>query len=682
MSEKHPPAPAIPYPEEVAHLKAVREKIAAALRDAEASVERHQRDYKDFMAYMAQHHGEIDPNEMMRNEQMLAEDGYTGILALKSRDDLARLWASPYFGRIDFDCADAQYAGVFYVGRTTFREGNELYILDWRAPVASMFYDFDLGPAWFDAPLAHVEGTLRRKRQFKISAGVMEYALESSTAIRDDVLQKELSHTSDDKMRSIISTIQKEQNLIIRDEKAKILIIQGVAGSGKTSIALHRIAYLLYRFKDTLSAANVVILSPNMVFADHISGVLPELGEQPVFQMGFAQLARAQLEGIQGFMPEADPLENDDKALEARTRYKATANFLRKMDAYIAHVCDTVFVPQDYAFGELLADKGWIWQRYQAYAHLPVMRRVREVADDILERFIARNIREEPLPKMRDIMNGLNAMLRLRTTRALYREMYRWLEAPRMFAMRGASLEWADVYPFLYLHAAFEGLRENNRIRHLVVDEMQDYTPVQFAVLKKLYHCKMTILGDFSQSVDPAKSHTLEELCAVYPGATLMRLEKSYRSTCEIIAFAGKIRPGTRLQAVQRHGETPRVLPCQSQDEHLALLRRLIAEFRAGEGNTLGILCKRQNAAQALHQALGDDTAMLVTPQSERFSGGVSVLSVGMSKGLEFDEVIVADADADTYLGEHDRNLLYVACTRAMHRLTLLYTGAKSPLIP
>ena len=298
--ESHKPergTSAVPFPEEIRHLEAVAGRLDAALKATEDRVGLADEQYMETKRYMVENRGEIDPHEMFQNELALKQLDRKGAFTVGVREKLARLKASPYFARIDFQYENEEDTEKYYIGPASFNDNNELLICDWRAPVAGMFYDCEVGPAGYEAPSGKIKGHLTRKRQFKIKDGKMEYALESSVNIQDDVLQRELSHTSDEKMKSIIATIQKEQNQIIRNERARTMIIQGVAGSGKTSIALHRIAFLLYRFKDHLSASDIRILSPNRVFGDYISNVLPELGEEPIYEISFEDIAEEQLEG-------------------------------------------------------------------------------------------------------------------------------------------------------------------------------------------------------------------------------------------------------------------------------------------------------------------------------------------------------------------------------------------------
>lgn len=673
-----------PYPDELDHLEMIKGKLEAALKEADANIQRQDESYMDTKRYMVEHSGDIDPHEMFQNELLLKQVDRTGAFSVKVRDKLLKLKDSPYFARIDFCDGQSFEPSKFYIGRFAFNYDMELLVIDWRAPIASMFYDYELGEAEYQAPDGRIRGELTRKRQFKIKEGMMEYAFESSANVQDDVLQRELSNTSDEKMKSIISTIQREQNLIIRNEKAHTLIIQGVAGSGKTSIALHRIAFLLYRFKNRLCGQNVTILSPNKVFGDYISDVIPELGEEPIYQLEFDDLAAIQLEGVMGFEAAEDPLAAVEEEKRVRTHFKSTLEFVQLMDHYIEQLPDRIFVPKAYTFASFTATGSWIYERFCTYGRHPIKKRLPLIADDILNRFETDNIMGKELPKINRIVKALNDMLTLKSASAVYKDFYTWLEKKKLFHLAGKrTLEWSDVYPFLYLRYAFEGLKESKITKHLVIDEMQDYAPIQLAVINKLFPCPKTILGDFGQFVDPDHCYGMEDLKVIYRDAEFVTLNKSYRSTYEIIHFARNIQQNPSLEAVERHGEEVRIIACMDREEEVAQIKNETDAFTAGEDRgSLGIICKTNAAASELYETLIETCHVnLISPESTCFRKGVSVTSVQMAKGLEFDEVMAADVDAETYKTEYDRTLLYIACTRAMHRLTLLHAGEKSPLI-
>ncbi|MDB3086709.1 helicase [Clostridioides difficile] len=671
------------FPDEIVHLIDINNKIEDAFNKAENLVGKLERDYMEAKIYMVKNRGEIDPHEMFQNEQSLKQIDNYGAFMVKVRDKIDKIKDSPYFARIDFRLKDVDDEYKYYIGRFAFDYEDELLILDWRSPIASMFYDYEIGVAGYDAPIGWVDGEITRKRQFKIKNGKLEYALESSINIQDDILQKELSHTSDEKMKSIISTIQKEQNQIIRNDKADTLIIQGVAGSGKTSIALHRIAFLLYRFKDKISANNVIILSPNKVFGDYISNVLPELGEEPLCELSFENIVEVQLERIINFESERNPLETNDAKWSERVRFKSTLDFVKLMDSYIKQMPNKIFIPEDYIFGDFIAKSDWIQSRFDAYNKYPVKRRLEKVAEDIRYRFETDNIMEEDLPRVKSILKNLNGMLKIKNTLLLYKDFFKQMNISNMFVMpEKKTLEWSDVYPFIYIHAAYEGLQEDKVIRHIVIDEMQDYTPIQYAVINLLFKCKKTILGDFGQLVNPNHTHTLDDMKQLYDDGELVMLNKSYRSTFEIINFTKKIQDISSLEPIERHGEEPALLKCNNEQDEINKIKIEIEEFKKSDNATLGIILKTDNDAKAIYDVLREEYSVhLISSESSSFTKGVSITSIKMSKGLEFDEVIVPSVNNKTYYSDYDRSLLYIACTRAMHKLKLTYVGTLTQLI-
>ncbi len=677
------------FPEEAEHLSGLQEKIDLELKEAERSVEQLEEQQRELQTFMVEHRNEGDAKEMFQAERIMADIGASGSSAVGHLERIKKVKASPFFARIDFRPAGEQDI-PYYIGIYAFRHQRKLLVIDWRSPVASMFYDFETGPAFYTtpatltAPSERVEGSLTLKRQFKIKDGEVEYAFDSSQNIQDDILQQELAHTSDEKMKSIISTIQKEQNRIIRDETSDVMIIQGVAGSGKTSIALHRVAFLLYRFRETIKAQNVTIISPNKVFGDYISGVLPELGEEPIFEASLEDLALVQIEEGVDFVGPRNPLETSDKAWEQRVRFKSSAEFVALMDDYIDRLPDLLFQAQDYVFGDFSVPADWIRERVNIYKRFPMMERLEQTADDIHSRLENEFLREEKPPHRTKIFQSLRSMLKCRTTLQAYREFYRTIGKPKMYTpVKKGILEWNDVFPYLYLQSYFTGVQVGRRIKHLVIDEMQDYSPIQYAVLNRLFPCPKTILGDFSQSIDPNCNYTLEELHSLYKGSQLMRLEKSYRSTYEIIHFAKSISGEQDFEAVERHGEKPALLRCAAEEEELQTLSELIRDFHESDYNAMALLTRTNTQAKELYEKLRERGAdvELILPDSVSFHNGATVMSVQMSKGLEFDQVVIPQASEEVYHTDFDKNLLYVACTRAMHKLTLTCAGRPSRLI-
>ncbi len=427
------------------------------------------------------------------------------------------------------------------------------------------------------------------------------------------------------------------------------------------------------------------------MFGDYISNVLPELGEERINQSSFAEIAGTQLDGIINFEADKDPLETNDAKWAERVRFKSTLAFLKLMDDYIERITASVFEPAAYTNGKYTVSAEWILRRYNAYRDDPVKQRLRKIAEDIHERFDANRISGNPVPRPPAILKNLNNMLKAKNTLSLYTDFYTEVNMTSVLSLPSKkTLEWSDVFPFLYLHTAFEGLREDTQIsvrksggiKHLVIDEMQDYTPIQYAVIKRLFQCPMTILGDFGQRINPNHLHTLADIEQVYHNAALFELTKSYRSTYEIITFAKGIRNVNKLEAIERHGTPPAIIPCDDEQDEINRIKSMLDAFLKSRYASLAIILKTNTLAESFFNIFSNDYKVhLISPKTARFINGISVTSVQMSKGLEFDEVIIPNTNKKNYNSEHDRNLLYIACTRAMHRLTLMYTEEVSPLL-
>lgn len=671
------------FPDELAFFTMLNKKIDTALAEALSKVDQVDKEYMDFKQYMADYRGEIDPHEMFQNSMILKQIDQGGAFKVDVWKKLKKTKDSPYFASIHFQEDNEELAEKLYIGRFSFMYEHELLIVDWRSPIASMFYDYEVGPAEYLAPMGRITGHLLRKRQFKIEDGILQFVLESSLNIQDNLLQRVLSHTSNEKMKSIISTIQKEQNIIIRDEQANVIIIQGVAGSGKTSIALHRISFLLYRFKDRLSAKNITILSPNKVFGDYISTVLPELGDEPIYESSFEEIASIQLHGTIKFISEKAPIELKDEAMAKRITFKSTLAFVHQLDTFLQEITTRVFVSEAYTFQQYTIPAEDIQKRFGAYRTVPFKKRLRLVADDLQHQLVKECPRGEKLPSAGMILKSLNKMLHIKNSLTLYKEFYKWVHTPDMLVLpEKHTLEWNDVYPFLYIHSAYAGLQTSTSIKHVVIDEMQDYTPIQYAVINRLFPCQKTILGDFGQRIHPNHLHTLQDLQTLFQDAKLVELIKSYRSTYEIITFANSIQQAIQLEPIERHGDIPLILSCRNERDMFHKIEEKLQRFHESEYTSLGIIVKTQALAQSLYEQLTLRYKInLVTVESTSFHKGISITSIHMSKGLEFDEVLLLDVNDENYHNEYDKNLLYIAATRAMHRLTLLYTGNPSPFI-
>ena len=665
------------FPEENMYLDIIIEKLNDYLIELDKKVKLYENEFKESKKYLYENRGDMDAMEVFSNEKSISQIVSSGEFISKQKTKIESLINTPYFARIDFRYDDEDEIEKIYIGRNAFIDkfGNML-IYDWRAPVSSMYYDFELGNASYDAPLGKVEGEITLKRQFKITKSKMDYVLESALSIGDEVLQRELSNTSDQRMKNIVATIQKEQNRIIRNEKTDTLIIQGVAGSGKTSIALHRVAYFLYKYREYLSAENVVVISPNKVFADYISNVLPELGEEPIIQLDLEDIAREQLDKQMDFEKYSEQVSElldapDENKIE-RIRFKSSLEFVSLINNYISYIDSNYFNATDYVYNDICIDKEFIKNRYEAYKKRATFSRVDKIADDIIEKIKIEKISEK-IPGKGEIRKKLLSMFKYNNTLDLYKDFFKYINKEELFNFNNNKLENCDVFPYIYLKIFVEGIEGIDTIKHVVIDEMQDYTPVQYMVIKSLYKCKKTILGDFGQCVNPYNANSLSLLSDIFENSEVVKLNKSYRSTYEIIKFSEQILKQD-IEPIERHGELPSIIKCNSLEEELKQIEDTIDNFNKFDYSTMGIICKTKSQAKQIYDKLKDKYEVnLLDIDSLEFKEGIIISTIHMSKGLEFDEIVIPMVDVNNYESDYDRNLLYIACTRAMHKLTLTY---------
>ncbi|WFB57052.1 UvrD-helicase domain-containing protein [Paenibacillus sp. BR1-192] len=667
------------------YLALVLKELQRASEELEGKVSDSYKDIIEAKKYLWVNMAQLDAAERAANRVDISLSIDTGEKQAARLQRMRKLLASPYFGRVDFRTNEPkEEEGAYYIGTHSFTnpESQEHLIYDWRSPVASLFYDYNAGPASYEAPMGRLQGEITVKRQYKIKDGHMEYMIESSMNINDDVLQKELSSNSDEKMKNIVATIQQEQNAIIRNETAHELIIQGAAGSGKTSVALHRVAFLLYRHKETLTSSNVLIISPHKVFSDYISSVLPELGEEKIMEVTMEELAAKELRGLcqfQTFSEQVDEIvhAHDEQAIE-RIRYKAGLDFVHELDAYLEYGDQQFFQPTDIQMKGVLIPASEVMDKYLGTMSLPVRQRLEKTASVLSGQARTEDGERLTSAEANKVKAAIRKMFTYQNALSLYKAFFSYRNIPDLFIMKGRrTIEYADVFPLIYLKMHLEGSASYDMVKHLLVDEMQDYTPIQYAVISKWFACKKTILGDSNQSVNVYTSTSLPDIQRVFPQADTIELVKSYRSTLEIMKLAKRIHPRSTMIPVERHGEEPLLIRCHDAAQELAFIQELTRNFPHSGMQTMGIICKTSSQARQVYESVRGltDNVSLLDFSSDRFQEGITITSAHMAKGLEFDQVIVPFAGAANYRTEMDRSLLYIACTRAMHKLLLTYSG-------
>lgn len=677
------------YQDERRNLDKTLKELKRAYKRLNKSIEGSDQQYNDLKQYMVDYKNEMDKMEIFSNQQALYNIDKIGVTKLNERAKLEKLIDSPYFGRIDFifEGDTQEDAETFYIGPFGFTsEDMEQMIYDWRAPVSNMYYEFELGKAFYMTMDNQFKGEIIRKRQYKISKSDFDYILENSLTIQDDVLQKTLSENSTEKMKTIITTIQKEQNQIVRNEHATTFVIQGVAGSGKTSIALHRIAYLLYKYRETLQSENILILSPNKVFSNYISTVLPELGEEPIREITIDQLTGRLLPTkykVTSFHTQLKKIMDEpDCEFAKRVAFKSSLQFFNQLEQYLQQLNKSILVNQSIVIADYEIDSSYISSRFEHYSKEPVMKRLELLAEDLMAVIKNKRQGEVKVPSKNEIVKRLEKRLCYKDPLDIYKAFLSSINQEDQFVFQKKTFEFADVYPYLYCRAYFEGIEKFDFIEHLVIDEMQDYSPVQFAVLQKLFSCNKTILGDFGQSLNPFAVGVANELIKIFPQVEYVELKKSYRSSYEIIEYAKKFIGQDAIEAIERHGKEPSEIFYESNEELQTELLMKIEEFNESRYKTCGIICKSEEQAQLIRTMLANQHFHVINEQTNEFQDGISISTIQFAKGLEFDQVIIPFIDKKTYHQPFDKGLLYIACTRAMHDLSLLFDKKQpSPLI-
>jgi len=676
--------------EEIRYLDKIKNRLISEIADSNQSLSAQAAEMKELKSYLWENKAELDNKEQFTINRSVQRVAGTGDHLALYRNRLQKLLLSPYFGRFDFIQNNAGTMETFYLGVTSFFDSKikKNIIYDWRAPISSIYYDSETGPVEYDSPAGIIVGKVTLKRQYRIKNGHLEFMLESSLNIHDNILQKELSNSSDDKMKNIVATIQRDQNKIIRNDSYS-LVVQGVAGSGKTSIALHRIAFLLYRHKNRITSNDVLILSPNRVFSDYISNVLPELGEERIPETSIEIIANNLLDGkykFQTFIEQVTTIiECSDKDYIRRTKYKSSIEFVKKLRKYLIYIEEHYFCPVDSIFFKHPIPSSFINERFKAYHRLPIAKRFSEIANDIAEKIKYESKKELKVSEITEIRKQVQKMFKFSTSLLLYKDFFKWLDEPDLFkVLKNNKLEFSDVFSILYLKLKFEGFKPYYNVKHLLIDEMQDYTPIQYEVLSALFPCKKTILGDTNQIINPYSSVNLDQITSIFPNTELIKLCKSYRSTFEITQFAQKILPNSDLEAYNRLGKEPDIIAVQNLEEEVEEIKKIMTTSKSEDFNSLGIICKTQDQADWFFDQLKTSSipVKLLNANSTTFSNGIIICSIHLSKGLEFDYVILPQCSSSNYKSNLDRNLLYIGCTRAMHKLTLIYSGEKSEFLP
>lgn len=669
------------------YLERVLKSLRRRIDEITESIAEGEREIESMHEYYWENYTEMDQYgyENFDNQQALLHQVNANQDDRQRRHRFRKMLDSPFFGRVDFQFEGEDEPEAFYIGIGNFAEktGGIPLVYDWRAPISGLFYDFDKGPASYTAPAGEITGEITSKWQYKIRGGKMLYEFESDIKIDDEILKAELGSSGEVQLKNIIRTIQKEQNAIIRNTKDKILVIQGAAGSGKTSIALHRIAYLLYHDRKNLKSSNILILSPNSVFADYISHILPELGEENIREMSFDLFAYRELKDtVADCEDHYDEIERLIAHPGKRNLYeeKQSAEFLNKMERFFLEMEDELMRFRDVEYkGFCKTEKEIIELFYFKFMDIPLLSRMEAVAEyfiDEIETLRNSDMPEEEQEKIKE------KFMKMYETRDLYVLYSMFLKREGYPALPKASCEkrhlrYEDVYPVLYMKYSLLRQKCDSHIKHLVVDEMQDYSRMQYLILKKMFPCRMTILGDKEQTMDEKTQDVCEFLPKIF-GRDVRRIvmNKSYRNTVEIAQYANSMAGITDMDLFERHGAPVAEQEFPSMGK---ALEKTLDFLKIGEDTyeTAAVILRTEGEALAAYTFLKDtmekagfdvdNKLSYLDRNSLNFRKGLTVTTFYLAKGLEFDQVFsVFPKEDTTALAKQAR---YIAATRALHEL-------------
>ena len=673
------------------YLSFVLEKLQARLAEISQSLLDGQKEIENMHDYYWQNYTEMDQYgyEDYDNQQALLHQVNANQEQLLLRSRFRKMLDSPFFGRVDFCYDGDDEPEIFYIGIGNFAErpGELPLIYDWRSPVSGLFYDFDRGPASYLAPGGEMTGEICSKWQYKIRDGKMIYGFESDVKIDDDILKAELGSNGEVQLKNIIRTIQKEQNAIIRNTKDRILVIQGAAGSGKTSVALHRIAYLLYHDRQNLKSSNILILSPNGVFSDYISHILPELGEENIQEMSFDLFAYRKLQDTAADCEDrCDQIEREMRDPKAAERFalKQSQAFVDQMEGFALELEDELMNFSDVSYKSFVKSESEIITLfYDKFADIPLLSRMDAVAEtfiDEIETLLNRDLPEEEriplIEKFRKMYETMDFYVLY--NRFLKKEGYQTL--PRR-PLEKRKLRYEDVYPVLYLKYRLSRQAERSNIKHLVIDEMQDYSRLQYLIIRRMFSCKMTILGDRAQTMADQQQDVLQFLPGIF-GKDLRRIEmrKSYRNTVEIASYAANLIGVTDPELFERHG-----MPVLERDvtDLEAALREAVDTLFPDEKTyeTAAVIVPDAKTAERAYLILREILAekdfdcgkrlSWLNRDSSSFKKGLTVTTFYLAKGLEFDQVF------SIFPKDEKREMMmqaqYIAATRALHELRVYH---------
>ncbi|GAA0751627.1 HelD family protein [Clostridium sartagoforme] len=639
--------------------------------------------------------------EYFDHERYIKEESYKMID--KKLGEFVKLKESPYFGKVNF--IDDGYSEELYIGRygLTPEESYDPVIVDWRAPVASLFYKGMLGKTSYKSPQGEMPVDILSRRQLIVKKAKLEGYFDSDINIQDEILQMVLSSNSGEKLKDIVNTIQKEQDEIIRADRNRVVVVNGVAGSGKTTIALHRIAYLLYNYREQLTD-KVLILGPNDIFMNYISEVLPNLGETAVLNETFLSFAYKEIglnEAVMDISFYLEEVLNGNEKIINEIKYKSSNKFIEFLNTEIEKIEESYFNIEAVKFlGEEIVSIEEIKELFNKhYKYMPIFRRSQKI-----KRILISKIKEKRDEKVREINikaqeeksklsqqeleieeNNIEFRRKIKI-RDIIREVIKvkqdiekWIDNDSIIniykkIINVETLSYLDLAAILYLMIKLDGRKFKREIKHIVIDEAQDYNMLQFIVLKELTGCRSyTIVGDSNQRLIKVEEvPAMLKLKDIFGNFfSLFELKKSYRSTYQIMEYASKILDENAIVPFVRKGEfdvLETVVPKDDKEDLIDVILNLLEDYQEEKYENIAIITKDKEELNIIAPELKKYTNILAFNNLDVvYKGGKVLIPSYYAKGLEFDAVIIIDFDENT-----DNLIKYIMCTRALHRLSIV----------
>ncbi len=684
--------------------------------------------------------------------------------------NLDKSLSKPYFARVDFVEEGAKIKQDLYIGKVSLMRDSdqELIIIDWRAPAATLYYEGRLGEASYQSADGEIKGEIKLKRQYAIEKAELQEIYDIDITTNDDFLQAALGSSKDNRLKDIVSTIQAEQNKVIRADMWKPLVVQGAAGGGKTTIALHRIAYLLYNYESTLNPKNFMIIAPNRFFLSYISEVLPDLGVENVLQTTFEDFALGILGKKLKLKSSNEKLsflinnnhkdfQQKNNLIKLNSTFKSSLDFKDSINRYIKLIEDNLIPTGDFTIETFTLIK---YERIREmflveYKHLPMVKRINEIKktlvntlrqnkESIIEEVIRQydgrieaikdemgdcDKRRKSIIKIADTRDALVEKIRKKSKTIVREYLYKFkilspieyykrflmdeiifnkftmnyikeevakdLRVETLKSIESNTIEMEDLAPLMYIKEQIQGLDDKISVRHVVIDEAQDFSEFQLFILKKLIGGNsFTVLGDLCQGIYSYRGiNNWEQVSKRVFGEDnfqMLTLEQSYRTTIEIMDAASKVINSLKdsnlpnPKPVIRHGEPVTIFEKHDLSEvSKGIVSKVNAVLEEGF-KSVAIICKTLDECKNLKTELRkyELNVEVITGSESQYSGGVVLIPSYLVKGLEFDVVIIANASKKTFTKDPlDVKLLYVAMTRPLHRLYIYSVGEKAEML-